>query len=288
MRLSELMEVSETRIDNLLRNYLEHPSYPAQTLQKAMTYAALNGGKRIRPLLVYAAALALNGNVDNADAPACAIELVHTYSLIHDDLPSMDNAELRRGKPACHKTYGEAMAILAGDALQPLAFEIIASHPADLHSTQRLAMIHALSIASGIQGMASGQALDIAGTDSLPSLTQLYQLKTGALLTAAVELGALSTLPSTPNFLKEYAQNIGLAFQIQDDLLDRQHPDQTGKPQGLDTLNKKITYLTLLGEKSTQEAIQTFFQNAIKATESLGEKGEILRELAIYLLQRKK
>ena len=157
MKLEQLIDTCQTRTEKLFNHYLNES--PAPQLEKAMTYSVRNGGKRIRPLLVYAAGLTLNGSLDALDAPACAIEFIHAYSLIHDDLPAMDNADLRRGKPSCHKAYNEALAILAGDALQPLAFEVIASHPAPLTTEQRLTMIKILSHAAGFKGMAAGQTL---------------------------------------------------------------------------------------------------------------------------------
>lgn len=287
MNLAELSTFCQTRLEKLFDYYLKDSLCPAKELQQAIAYAVFNGGKRIRPLLVYATGYALGAKWVNSDAPACAIELIHTYSLIHDDLPAMDNSDLRRGKPACHKAFTEALAILAGDALQPLAFEILASHPAELHAEQRLAMIKALSHASGQAGMVSGQALDLAGTDEL---TQMYQLKTGALLTASVKLGAIAADIKNPdilNALDQYAQNLGLAFQIQDDLLDFEHSATTGKPQGLDTTNNKVTLPTLIGIEQARKQIETLFADALTSLAVLDEKADILRELAHSLLQRK-
>lgn len=286
MKLEQLIDTCQTRTEKLFNHYLNES--PAPQLEKAMTYSVRNGGKRIRPLLVYAAGLTLNGSLDALDAPACAIEFIHAYSLIHDDLPAMDNADLRRGKPSCHKAYNEALAILAGDALQPLAFEVIASHPAPLTTEQRLTMIKILSHAAGFKGMAAGQTLDIEGTTSL---NEMYNLKTGALLVASAQLGAIAANTQNPDILyalKKYAENVGLAFQVQDDLLDFESPENTGKPQGLDATNKKNTYPTLIGIEETQKMVQTLFSNALSALNILGEKANILRELAHYLMQRKK
>lgn len=286
MNLTELMNSVPTRLETLFAHYIKSSSAPE--LQKAMTYAVSNGGKRIRPLLVYAAGYALNASLENCDAPACAIEFIHAYSLVHDDLPAMDNSDLRRGQPSCHKAFNEALAILAGDALQPLAFEIIATHPASLTPEQRLNMIKILSHASGIDGMAAGQALDLAGT---PDLTSMYHLKTGALLIASVKLGAIAANIKNPEILhalETYAKNIGLAFQIQDDLLDYENADTTGKPQGLDSENNKNTYPRLMGIEKTQQKIKELFDSALSALEILDEKSTILRELAYYLMQRKK
>src|SRR3990167_3566050 len=169
----------------------------------------------------------------------------------------MDNADLRRGKPSCHKAFTEAIAILAGDALQPLAFEIIASHPAKLTAEKRIAMIHILSEASGLNGMAAGQALDITGVNSLDTLTKMYQLKTGKLLTAAVRLGELASDHHTAPTLEKFAENIGFAFQLQDDLLDIESETHLlGKPQGIDAINHKKTYPAFIGIEKTREKIQ--------------------------------
>jgi geranylgeranyl pyrophosphate synthase len=292
--LQNLFALSQSRMDKMFALYLKSPC-PAPLLQEAMAYTVLNGGKRIRPLLVYATGQALEANIDNLDAAACAIELIHSYSLIHDDLPAMDNADLRRGKPACHKAYSEALAILAGDALQSLAFQILAEHPATtLSAAQRLAMITTLSTACGPNGIAAGQTLDITimnKTISLEELTLLYKLKTGALLTASIELGMLGSIsPSleTRRSLQQYAECIGLAFQIQDDLLDIEgNTILLGKPQGLDAINNKVTYPLLLGVDQARYKVEELFDNAMKSIVFLEEKAEILIDVAEYLLWRK-
>ena len=291
MKLSftEFTQLCHSRLEKLFVLYLQNQPSSSEQLQQAMAYAVLNGGKRIRPLLVYATGYALDVAFDNLDVPAAAIELIHAYSLIHDDLPAMDNADLRRGKPSCHKAFTEAIAILAGDALQPLAFEIIASHPAKLTAEKRIAMIHILSEASGLNGMAAGQALDITGVNSLDTLTKMYQLKTGKLLTAAVRLGELASDHHTAPTLEKFAENIGFAFQLQDDLLDIESETHLlGKPQGIDAINHKKTYPAFIGIEKTREKIQEFFTGALAALEPLDEKADLLRELAHYLLQRKK
>lgn len=291
MILSDLINSCQTRIEKIFNFYLLQQPSASPELQRAMAYAVINGGKHIRPLLVYATGYALEGIFENLDIPASAIELIHAYSLIHDDLPAMDNADLRRGKPSCHKAFGEAVAILAGDTLQPLAFEIIAAHPADLSAEQRLNMILTLSQASGLKGMAAGQVIDIAGTHSIDALTEMYQLKTGALLTAGVKLGAIAANMndlSILNNLEIYAKSIGLAFQIQDDLLDLESHTQTGKSQGLDIINKKNTYPILLGIEKTRQIITELHEQAFSALDILGKKANLLRELTHFLLQRKK
>lgn len=295
MILKELSAICQKRLENLFNQYLIDSSQdkyvreklPATQLQQAMAYSVLNGGKRLRPLLVYATGIALDATLENLDIPAAAVELIHAYSLIHDDLPAMDNADLRRGKPTCHKAFNEGLAILAGDALQPLAFEIIASHPAELSAEQRLDMIKLVSHASGLKGMAGGQALDLAGTDSI---IDMYNLKTGALLVASAKLGVIAANIKNPdilNAIENYASCLGLAFQIQDDFLDFVSSETTGKTQGIDEANKKITYLTLYGVEKTQEKINMLFANALQSLDVLKEKGELLRELSHAMKQRK-
>lgn len=260
-------------------------------LQEAMTYAMLNGGKRIRPALVYITGQIFNAPAENLDIAACAIELIHAYSLVHDDLPAMDNANLRRGKPSCHKAFDEATAILAGDALQTLAFDIIASHPGPLHAEQRIQMIKILSHASGLHGMAAGQILDLEGAHSIESLTHMYQLKTGALLNASTQLGATAANIQDPIILdaiETYTKNIGLAFQIQDDLLDSESSHITGKPQCLDNINQKNTYPIFMGIEQTQKTLETLYNNAYVAIKCLGDKASTLVDFANFLLQRKK
>jgi farnesyl diphosphate synthase len=292
MKLTDFINIAKLRVDQLLRDYLIEQPQPATILKKTIAYAALNSGKQIRPLFVYLTNHAFEGAWENADAAACAIELIHIYSLIHDDLPAMDNSDLRRGVPSCHKVHGDAMAILAGDALQPLACELIATYPSALTAEQRIHMIQIISRASGIHGMAAGQALDLTGMQTLSALTEMYQLKTGALLSASVQLGAISANiadSSTLLALQKFAQCIGLAFQIQDDLLDIQgEVHLTGKPKGIDSLNAKATYPTLIGIDASQQKIQELFAAAFNAIHFLGAQGQLLREFANELLQRKK
>jgi farnesyl diphosphate synthase len=292
--LEALIPTCQARIEGLFDLYIRDQVTPARILQDAMGYGVYNGGKRIRPLLVYATGLAFNAPLENLDAPAAAVELIHSYSLIHDDLPAMDNADLRRGKPACHKVFGDAMAILAGDALQALAFDIIASHPCSLTSEQRIAILKTLGKASGPLGMAGGQALDITMLDkTLPvaQLLQLYRLKTGALLSASVMLGCLAaniTQSTHLSALTTFAEAIGLAFQLQDDLLDMEgNTSVIGKPQGLDAANAKITYPMLCGVEQTRQTLQELTHSALQSIRILGDSGRALEELAHHLLVRK-
>ena len=291
MTLDDVASASNARIEKIFSLYLNQSEPIAEKLQHAMTYSLVNGGKRIRPLLVYLSGIALNAAWENLDAAAAAIEIIHTYSLIHDDLPAMDNADLRRGKPSCHKAFDEATAILAGDALQPLAFEIIATHPSTLNAQQRLDMITVLCHASGLNGMTAGQTLDLAGVDSLSSLTTMYELKTGALLSACVKLGAIAAgveNQPTRNALDTFAQNIGLAFQIQDDLLDLEGTEvTTGKTVGLDVINQKITYPALLGINTSREKVDALFESALESIAFLDKDAQLLSEFARFLLRRK-
>lgn len=287
--LADLTALCHSRIITLFNLYLQERASEAPHLQQAMYYSVMNGGKRLRPLLVYATGYIFETPLENLDIPACAVELIHSYSLIHDDLPAMDNADLRRGKPACHKAFSEAMAILAGDALQPLAYEIIASHPANLSTEQRLAMIRLLAHASGLEGMAAGQALDILGVDSINTLENMYTLKTGALFVASVKLGMLAANITSHTLLEKLANQIGLAFQIQDDLLDFENdPTFIGKPTGLDSSNGKITYPILLGKEKAQEKIQALLEEANATLDTLGRTANPLRELIHSILERRK
>ncbi|MBL4820422.1 MAG: polyprenyl synthetase family protein [Gammaproteobacteria bacterium] len=257
-----------------------------------MEYATLNGGKRIRPILAYGAALAVGGNLSRADHAACAIELIHCYSLIHDDLPAMDDDDLRRGAPTVHKAFSEATAILAGDALQSLAFQVIASSTSVEPSTQ-LKMIDVLARASGLEGMAAGQSLDFEAVGELLDLEQLqtmHSLKTGALITASVELGALSS-PMLKDeqlvSLGNYAAHIGLAFQIQDDILDVTADTTTlGKPQGADRLLNKPTYTSLLGLDGARGKASNLADLAISELDEFSSQADVLRQLALYIVQR--
>ena len=288
MNLAQFNDVASSRLTTLFTQYVSASSHPAIILTEAMSYSLTNGGKRIRPLLVYLTGHVFDTPWENLDGAAAAIEMIHAYSLIHDDLPAMDNADVRRGKPACHKAFNEATAILAGDALQPLAFEILATHPSPLTSEQRVKMIKTLAHASGAAGMAGGQSLDLAGVSTLESLTQMYRLKTGALLSASVTLGMVAANVSHPP-LEEFIECIGLAFQIQDDLLDIEGTlETTGKPQGTDAINQKITYPTLAGIQASRDKVCELFERAMDSIEFLGEKSILLKELACLLLQRKK
>ncbi len=288
-----LLRERQARIEGVLKQSLHRPDIP-RALAAAMEYAVLGGGKRLRPQLTYAAAEAAGGHYEAADMPACAVELIHAYSLIHDDLPAMDDDVLRRGKPTCHVVFGEAAAILAGDALQTLAFELLASSPqlATGNGT-RLQMLTELTRASGAQGMVGGQAIDIAATGTAldeNALSHMHALKTGALITASVVLGALSSNVVTPDRLarlREFARLTGLAFQIRDDILDVEADSKTsGKEQGKDARHNKPTYTSVLGLAGARARLHNIADQAEQQLTGLGPETANLRALAKQMLQR--
>jgi farnesyl diphosphate synthase len=244
--------------------------------------------------MVYAAGEAMGVSTDLLDIPACAVEMIHAYSLIHDDLPAMDNDDLRRGRPTCHKAFDEATAILAGDALQALAYEILAKDDhKELTPQHRIAMLSLLTEASGAHGMAGGQAVDLASVGkqlTLEQLEHMHQLKTGALIRASILLGGMCKKDISDReiqILSDYARCIGLSFQIQDDILDVISDTETlGKPQGSDEKQEKPTFPAILGlETSKQRALEQH-QLALKILEPLDEKADSLRQLSAYIVER--
>ncbi len=289
------LDAFRDRVDHALDHWLPQPTGPEAHLQEAMRYSVVGGGgKRVRPILVYAAGQALNLELEQLDAPAAAIEIIHAYSLIHDDLPAMDDDDLRRGRPTCHKAYNEATAILAGDALQAIAFEILASDDSMLCDTgTRLEMIRLLAQASGSIGMAGGQAIDLASVGkqlTLEQLENMHQLKTGALIRASVLLGAMCSPKANARILEQldsYAHCIGLAFQIQDDILDIVADTETlGKPQGSDEQQNKPTYPALLGLDGARQRAMDLHKQALKALEIFDESADTLRQLSAYIVER--
>ena len=283
------------RVDRHLDRWLPIPSGPEAHLQEAMRYSVIGGGgKRVRPVLVYAAGKALNIEEDQLDACACAVEIIHAYSLIHDDLPAMDDDDLRRGRPTCHKEYDEATAILAGDALQAFAFEILATDSTLQTSPgNRIEMIKLLAKASGSVGMAGGQAIDLGAVGKalkLEELENMHLLKTGALIRASVLLGAMcspNVQASKLEALDTYAHCVGLAFQIHDDVLDVTADTETlGKPQGSDEQQNKPTYPSLLGLEGAQQRALELHNRAIQALEVFDESADILRKLSAYIIER--
>ncbi len=263
-----------------------------ERLHQAMRYAVLGGGKRLRPVLVYAAGAAVGVTPEQLAAPAVAVELIHAYSLVHDDLPAMDDDDLRRGRPTCHKAFDEATAILAGDALQALAFQVLAEDRTGSVET-RLQRLQLLATACGSQGMAGGQALDLEAVGRVldpERLEAIHRLKTGALIRASVLLGALGKpdLDAAERAaLDDYAAAIGLAFQIQDDILDVTTETATlGKTQGADLARGKPTYPALLGLEEAQERARALVERARVRLRPFGERAEVLRWLADYVVRR--
>ncbi|GGD64726.1 (2E,6E)-farnesyl diphosphate synthase [Lacimicrobium alkaliphilum] len=283
----------QQRVNSGLENQIKQLPDVAPQLKEAMAYALLNGGKRIRPALVYACGNMLELSMEELDAPAMALECIHTYSLIHDDLPAMDNDELRRGKPTCHVAFSEASAILAGDALQALAFDMLATMPVSQRMPDyRVTIIGMLARASGYSGMCGGQALDLAATDkkiSLSDLEALHKSKTGALLQAALLIpAAMAGLKHNEvTLLSNYAGAMGLAFQVQDDILDITGDTQTlGKPQGSDVLMKKSTYPALLGLQGAISLTEQLYQEALQALDALPYNTSSLASFADYIIHR--
>lgn len=280
----------ETTLEHCLPGAAVHPA----RLHQAMRYAVLGGGKRIRPVLVYATGSVVGATESRLDTPACAVELIHAYSLVHDDLPAMDDDDLRRGRPTCHKAFDEATAILAGDALQTLAFQVLAHAPAlDVDPALRLRMIDTLAQASGSRGMAGGQAIDLEAVGHDLDIAQLEDMhihKTGALIRASVLLGALcAPRLDEPRLerLDHYAKCIGLAFQIQDDILDVIGDTATlGKTTGADTARAKPTYPALLGLDGARQRAAELLAAAHDALTGFGTEADPLRGLADYIVQR--
>lgn len=292
--LKTYLAACQNRVERALDSRLPAENILPQKLHQAMRYSVLDGGKRTRPLLTYATGKALGLSEDVLDAQACAVEFIHVYSLIHDDLPAMDNDDLRRGKPTCHKAYDEATAILAGDALQALAFEILANDPSILaDSAARLKMITTLTKASGSQGMVGGQAIDLASVGTmlnLPELENMHIHKTGALIRASVNLAALSKQniePAIAKSLDHYAKCIGLSFQVKDDILDVESDTATlGKTQGKDENNDKPTYPALLGMAGAKQKAQELHEQAVASLAGFGSEADLLRELSLYIIER--
>ncbi|MBD8871738.1 farnesyl diphosphate synthase [Rhodanobacter sp. DHB23] len=280
------------RAEQALDARLPDAGQPPVELHRAMRYAVLGGGKRLRPLLVYAAAHALGRDDAALDASACAVELIHAYSLVHDDLPAMDDDDLRRGRPTCHIVFGEAMAILAGDALQALAFELLTVPDAAPDPAAGMRMLHALGRACGAEGMAGGQALDLAAVGrrlTLAELEHMHACKTGALIQASVQLGALAAGAdhATLAALDRYASAVGLAFQVRDDILDVEGDSAViGKTAGKDAAADKPTFPSIIGLDASRARLAELTATALDAIAPLGPRGGLLAELAHYAAQR--
>ncbi len=294
MELKNLLRTYRERIETALDHWLPSENQIPERLHRAMRYSTLDGGKRVRAVLVYMTGQVFNIPLEKLDGPACAVEMIHAYSLIHDDLPAMDNDDLRRGKPTCHKAFDDATAILAGDGLQALAFEVLASDPAmEATPEQRLKMIGELARASGPAGMVGGQAIDmeaVGHTLTLDALQTMHRKKTGALLRASVRLGALSHPGVTSEELKRldcYADAIGLAFQIRDDILDVEADTETlGKPQGSDQARNKPTYTSLLGLEGARQKARKLHAEALESLKGFGPGAEPLCNIATYIVER--
>jgi farnesyl diphosphate synthase len=280
------------RVDTALERALLDHTLPDSRLQAAMRHATLLGGKRMRPLLVYATGDLLGADAAALDAPASAIELIHAYSLVHDDLPAMDDDALRRGQPTVHVAFDEATAILAGDALQSLAFQLLADAP--LSADARVAMVRELAIAAGAAGMCGGQAFDIDATGSggdisLDDLQQLHALKTGALLRCAVRFGAIAGQADNTvrTALDRYAESLGLAFQIRDDLLDIESDSATlGKTAGKDLAQNKATFPALMGIDASHAKLSELAQRMHAALAPFGDSAALLTSLARQVVER--
>ena len=299
MDFNQQLQACVEQANDALRRFIDPLPFQNTPLVEAMQYGALLGGKRLRPFLVYATGRMFGVSQQTLDAPAAAVECIHAYSLMHDDLPAMDDDDLRRGLPTCHIKFGEANAILAGDALQTLAFSILTEAPmANVAAEDRLAMVATLANASGVAGMCGGQALDLAAENeqvSLEGLEQIHRHKTGALICAAVKMGALSAgqrgrdaLP----LLERYAQCVGLAFQVQDDILDVVGDTATlGKRQGADQQLGKSTYPALLGLEQARTKARDLINDARQALRLLSAQSldtTALEALANYIIQRDK
>lgn len=289
-----LVDEYQQRADTALERWLPPSDVNPMCLHQAMRYAVLAPGKRVRPILVYATAAALGIDLERVDGAASAVEIIHAYSLIHDDLPAMDDDDLRRGRPTCHRKFDEATAILAGDALQALAFYIISHDPKMTpDSASRLQMIEKLSLFSGSRGMAGGQAIDLAAVGKSLNVAELETMhihKTGALICTCIQLAALSTdqlSTQQQQALDSYAKSIGLSFQVQDDILDVTGDTATlGKAQGADSARNKPTYPSIIGLEASQEKTRELHRKALKALSIFGEEADILRYISAWFVER--
>jgi geranylgeranyl pyrophosphate synthase len=292
--LESRIESYRGRIEQVLDRCLALPDAGTERLREAMRYSTLGGGKRLRPTLVYLVGESLGAPLTNLDAPAAAVELIHVYSLVHDDLPAMDDDDLRRGRPTCHRAYDEATAILVGDALQALAFAVLADETlGDIAPTTRLAMIKTLAVAAGTTGMAGGQAVDLAAvgqTLSVDAVENMHRRKTGALITGSVLLGALGAgIDAGPEFgaLRLFGDEIGLAFQIQDDILDVEGDAAVlGKTTGADAALSKPTYPSTVGLSAARDRARGLRDRAVAALAPLGPRTTPLVELAQFVVSR--
>ena len=292
--LSDWMQYRQTRIEQSLASHLSFDTkeLSSSKLIEAMRYSTLNGGKRLRAMFVYAAGEVLGADPKLLDYPASAVEMIHAYSLVHDDMPVMDNDDLRRGKPTCHRAYGEATALLTGDALQSLAFETLCKSP--LSPQQQISMIKVLASYSGVKGMAGGQAIDLESVGqglTVDALEKMHGLKTGALIQASLQMGALASQSVTDNILNKltkYGAYLGLAFQVHDDVLDVTSDTNTlGKKQGADIALDKPTYPALLGLEAARQKSAELIDKSLAILEELPYDTQALADLSQYIVQRR-
>ena len=283
----------QQHMETVLAGYLPHPDHTPQALHRAMRYAALDGGKRVRPLLAFAASEITQASPTAVGAVAAAVEFIHAYSLVHDDLPCMDDDVLRRGKPTCHVAFDEATALLAGDALQPLAFDVLTREDNTLDAPRQAKLVRELAKASGYAGMAGGQAIDLAAVGQALSVTQLeymHLMKTGALIRASVLMGAQagqSLSAAESQQLEHFANRIGLAFQVVDDVLDCEADSATlGKTAGKDAAHDKPTYVSLMGLGEAKTFARQLREEAFAALEGFGLRAARLGELADNIVVR--
>lgn len=294
MTLEPLLARYRERVEGVLDRWLPPAGKTPRRLHAAMRYAVMGGGKRVRPLLVYLTGQAVAAPMEQLDGPAGAVELIHAYSLVHDDLPAMDDDDLRRGRPTCHRAFDDATAILAGDALQVLAFQILATDPAMIDNPERrIAMVRILATGAGTAGMAGGQAIDLAVEGQAPDLDTLelmHQLKTGALIAASVQMAACSANGvSDEEFraLGRFGETIGLAFQIQDDILDVEGDTAViGKTAGADRARLKPNYPSLVGLDTAKVRAAELCDQAVAAIDGFDAGADPLRDLARYIVHR--
>ncbi len=291
-KIDEILDQYTRRVTQQLENCLREESDLCATLHQAMRYAVLGNGKRIRPILLYATGEALNVPLERLDSPACAVELMHSYSLIHDDLPAMDNDDLRRGRPTCHKEFDEATAILAGDALQALAFSVLANDPSN-NPDQQIKLIQLLAKYTGSLGMVGGQAIDLASVNKelcQKEIEHMHCLKTGALIKSSILMAVTASQVDNPeiyNHFARFADRVGLMFQIRDDILDIQSDTEVlGKPQGSDAAQNKPTYPSIVGMEKAEHVANNLFRQACHEIDHLDFQWETLYAVSHHIMTR--
>ncbi|MDW5415187.1 polyprenyl synthetase family protein [Iodobacter sp. CM08] len=293
LEFNHWMQSVQSQMEQTLAAVLPAQDVLPVELHKAMRYCVLDGGKRVRPLLAFAAGAVVNAPLERLQYAGAAVELIHAYSLVHDDMPAMDNDVLRRGKPTCHVAFGEASALLAGDALQTVAFDLLSMYTLADSASDQLTMVNILARASGSLGMCGGQGIDLYSVGqalSLPELERMHGLKTGALIRAAVLLGSYcgeAISDEDRRRLDHYARCIGLAFQVVDDILDEEADSATlGKTAGKDAANNKPTYVSLLGLAAAKEKAAELKADALATIAPFGEKARYLVMLADFIVER--